>query len=152
VVDWTRLVRAVARGVGAAVVGGLVGAALTRGLMRLIMVVADGTTSFTWTGLAFIALFYVVFLTPGAIALAWSRARWPLVLFGLGALAIPIQATGIATTDLAAVGPLSGGQWTLLVPLFVAMAAVYALQALLAFRLARSGRRDRQREPATALV
>ena len=151
-VDWTRLVRAVARGVGAAVVGGLVGAALTRGLMRLIMVVADGTTSFTWTGLAFIALFYVVFLAPGAIALAWSRSRWPLFLFGAGALAIPIQATGIATTDLEAVGPLSSGLWALLVPLFLAMAAVYALQALIVFRLARSGRRDREGEPSSALV
>jgi hypothetical protein len=151
-VDWTRLVRAAVRGVGAAVVGGLVGAVLTRGLMRLIMVVADGDPSFTWTGVAFIALFYIVFLTPGAIALAWSRARWSLVLFGAGALAIPIQATGIATTDLAAVGPLGAGQWALFVPLFVAMAAVYALQTLIVFRLARSGRRDRQGEPAAALV
>ncbi|MFP5369335.1 MAG: hypothetical protein ACLGI3_01090 [Actinomycetes bacterium] len=149
---WTRVVRAVARGVGAAVVGGLVGAALTRGLMRLIVVVADGDPSFTWTGLAFIAVFYIVFLAPGAIALAWSRARWPLVVFGAGALAIPVQATGIATTDLEAVGPLSAGQWMLLVPLFLAMAAVYALQALIVFRLARSGRRDGQREPAAPLV
>ena len=149
---WTRLVRALARGVGAAVVGGLVGAVLTRGLMRLIVLVADGDPSFTWAGLAFIALVYIVFLTPGAIALAWSRARWPLALFGVGALAIPVQATGIATSDLAGVGPLSTGQWALLVPLFVAMAAVYALQALIAFRLARSGRRDRQGEPAASLV
>jgi hypothetical protein len=150
--DWRRLVRAVACGVGAAAVGGLVGAVLTRGLMRLVMVVADGDTSFTWAGLAFIALFYVVFLTPGAIALAWSRARWPLFLFGAGALAIPLQATGIATTDLEAVGPLTAGQWALLVPLFVAMAAVYALQAVLAYRVARSGGRHRERQPAPALV
>ncbi len=150
--DWARLVRAAARGVGAAAVGGLVGAVLTRGLMRLVIVVAAGEPSFTWTGLAFIALFYVMFLAPGAVALACSRARWPLVLFGAGALAIPIQATGIATTDLAAVGPLSAGQWALLVPLFVAMAAVYALQALVVLRLARSGRRDRQGEPAAAFV
>jgi hypothetical protein len=149
---WTRLMRAVARGVGAAVVGGLVGALLTRGLMRLIVLVADGEPSFTWGGLAFIALFYVVFLTPGAIALAWSRARWPVVLFGAGAVAIPIQATGIATTDLAAVGRISAGQWALLVPLLVVMAGVYALQALIVFRVARSGRRNRQREPAAALV
>jgi hypothetical protein len=146
------VVRGVARGVGAAVAGGLVGAVLTRGLTRLIMIVADGDPSFTWTGLAFIALFYVVFLMPGAIALACSRARWPLVLFGAGAVAIPIQATGIATTDLEAVGPLGGGQWALLLPLFVAMAAVYALQALVVLRLARSGRRDRQGEPAAAFV
>src|SRR5688572_17400129 len=151
-VGWTGLARAGALGVMAAVAGGLVGAVLTRGLMRLIMIVADGDTSFTWTGLAFIALFYVVFLTPGAIALAWTRARWAPVVLGAGALAIPIQATGIATTDLEAVGPLTGGQWALLVPLFVAMAAVYALQALIAFRLARSGRRDRQGEPAASLV
>jgi len=148
----TRLLRALVRGAGAALVGGLVGAVLTRGLMRLIMLVADGEPSFTWTGLAFIALFYVMFLAPGAIALASSRARWPLFLFGAGAVAIPVQATGIATTDLEAVGPFSGGQWALLVPLFVAMAAVYALQALIVLRLARSGRRDRQGEPAAPLV
>ena len=150
--DGRRLVRAVARGVGAAAVGGLVGAVLTRGLMRLIMIVADGDTSFTWAGTALIALFYVVFLTPGAIALAWSTARWPLVLFGAGALAIPVQATGIATTDLGAVGPLSAGQWALLVPLLVAMAVVYALQAAIAFRVARSGRREREGEPTATLL
>jgi hypothetical protein len=150
--DWRRSIRALARGVGAAVAGGLVGAALTRALMRLVMLVADGNPSFTWAGSAFIALFYVVFLTPGAIALAFSRARWPLFLFGAGALAIPVQATGIATTDLGAVGPLTTGQWALLVPLFVAMAAAYALQAVVAYRIARSGGRDREREPAPSLV
>jgi hypothetical protein len=146
--DGHRLVRAVARGVAAAVVGGLIGAVLTRGLMRLVMLVADGNPTFTWTGGAFIALFYVVFLTPGAVALAWSRARWPLFLFGAGAVAIPVQATGIATTDLAEVGPFSTGQWALMSMLFVGMAAVYVLQAVVVFRMARSGRTDQEREPA----
>lgn len=147
-----RVMRALARGIAAAIVGGLVGAVLTRGLMRLIVLVADGSPSFSWGGLAFIALFYVVFLTPGAIALAASRRRWPIFLFGAGALAIPVQAGGIATTDLEAVGPLTTGQWALLVPLFVAMAAAYAIQALVVYRVARSGRLDRQGEPAAALV
>ena len=135
--DARRLLRAVGRGLAAAVLGGLVGAALTRGLMRLVMVVADGNPSFTWTGTAFIALFYVVFLAPGAVALAWSRARWPLVVFGAGAVAIPVQATGIATTDLAAVGPFSPGQWAVLTVLFVGIAAVYVLQAAIVYRVAR---------------
>jgi len=134
-----RLVRALARGVGAALLGGLIGAALTRALMRVIMVVADGTPAFTWSGLAFIALFYVVFLAPGAVALAWSRARWPLFVFGAGAVAIPVQAAGIAQTDLEAVGPFSAGQWVALSALFVGMAAVYALQAAIVFRVARRG-------------
>jgi hypothetical protein len=137
--DVQRLLRALGRGVVAAVVGGLVGAALTRGLMRAVILMADGDPRFSWAGLVFIALFHVVFLTPGAIALAWSRARWPVVVFGAGAVAIPVQAAGIATTDLAAVGPFSAGQWVALVALFVAMAAVYALQAVIAYRLARSG-------------
>jgi hypothetical protein len=102
--------------------------------------------------LAFIALFYVVFLAPGAVALAWSRARWPLVVFGAGAVAIPVQAAGIATTDLEAVGPFSAGQWVVLVLLFQAMAGAYALQTAIVYRVARSGRRDRQREPSAALV
>jgi hypothetical protein len=150
--DWQRLGRAVLRGVAAAVVAGVIGTALTRGLMRAIILVAGGEPQFTWSGTAFIALFYVVFLTPGAVALAWSPARWPLFVFGAGAVAIPIQAAGIAQTDLAAVGPLSTGQWTVLVVLFVGMAAAYAVQAAIAYRVARSGRRDRQGEPAATLV
>jgi hypothetical protein len=133
-----RLVRAVARGLVAAVLGGVIGAVLTRALMRLVMVVADGDRSFTWSGLAFIALFYVVFLAPGAIAVAWSRDRWPLVVLAIGAVAIPVQAAGIAQTDLEDVGPLSAGQWAALVPIFVAMTAVYALQAGIVLRVARA--------------
>ena len=147
-----RFVRALTRGVAAAIVGGLVGAVLTRGLMRLVMIVAGGDPSFTWTGLAFIALFYVVFLAPGAIALAWSPARWPLVVFGAGAVAIPVQAAGIAQTDLADFGPLSAGQWAALAALFVAMAAVYVLQATIAYRVARPGRRHRHGKPAPVLA
>jgi hypothetical protein len=148
--DVRRLLRAVGRGVAAAVLGGLVGAALTRALMRLVIVVADGAPTFTWTGTAFIALFYVVFLTPGAVALAWSRARWPLVPYGIGVLAIPVQAIGIATTDLDAVGPFTGGQWALLVLLFLAMAAVYALQAAIVYRVARGRAPLREAVPAPA--
>ena len=132
------LLRAGVRGVAAAVLGGVVGAVLTRGLMRLVIIVAGGTPQFTWTGLAFIALFYVVFLTPGAIALAWSRARWPLVVFGIGAVAIPVQAAGIATTDLPAVGRSAPGHWALLAPARCD-GAVYAAQAVIAYRLAGVG-------------
>jgi len=150
--DGHRLVQAVVRGTAAAVTGGLVGAALTRALMRVIMLVADGNPGFTWTGTAFIAIFYVVFLLPGAVALAWSRARWPLFLFGLGAVAIPVQASGIATTDLEAVGPFSPGQWAVLVLLFLGMAGVYALQAAIVFRVARSGRPYGERQPTAPLL
>ena len=150
--DARRLLRAVGRGLAAAVLGGLVGAVLTRGLMRLVVLVADGNPAFTWTGTAFIALFYVVFLAPGAVALAWSRARWPLFLFGAGAVAIPVQAAGIATTDLADVGPFSTGQWAVLAVLFVGLAAVYVLQAVIVFRVARSGRRDGERKPTAPLL
>lgn len=147
-----RLVRAVARGVAAAVLGAVVGTALTRALMRVIILVAGGNPAFTWTGTAFIAIFYAIFLMPGAVALAWSRARWPLFLFGAGAVAIPVQATGIATTDLADVGPFSAGQWTALAALFVGMAAVYVLQAAIAYRVARSGRRNGERKPTASLL
>jgi hypothetical protein len=136
----------------AALLGGLLGAVLTRALMRLIMVVADGTPAFTWSGLAFIAIFYVVFLAPGAVALAWSRARWPLFLFGAGAIAIPVQAAGIAQTDLEAVGPFDAGQWVLLSALLVAMAAVYGLQAVIAYRVARPGQRGPRVGSAPVLV
>jgi hypothetical protein len=71
-----------------------------------------------------------------------------VVVFVAGAVAIPVQAAGIATTDLEAVGPFSAGQWAALVALFVAMAAVYALQAVIAYRLTRSG----VRRPIPSLV
>jgi hypothetical protein len=147
-----RLVRAGVRGVLAAVVGGIVGAVLTRALMRLVILVAGGFSQFTWTGLAFIALFYVLFLTPGAVALAWSRARWPVFVLGVGAVAIPVQAVGIAQTDLEASGPFSAGQWALFVPIFLCMAAVYALQAVIVYRMARSTERERESRPAAAVA
>jgi hypothetical protein len=147
-----RWVQAVVRGVAAAVLGGVLGAVLTRGLMRLVILVADGFHRFTWTGLAFIALFYVVFLTPGAVAVAASSARWAKGLLVLGAVAIPVQASGIAQTDLEASGPFSAQQWALFVPIFLAMAGVYALQGALVYRVAGSGRRDREGEAAAALV
>jgi hypothetical protein len=150
--DGRRLVQAGTRGIAAAVLGGLVGAALTRALMRVIVLVADGDPTFTWTGTAFIAIFYVVFLLPGAVALACSRSRWPLLVFGAGAVAIPVQAAGIATTDLAAVGPFSAGQWAVLVALFFGMAGVYALQAAIVYRVARSARGEGEGEPAPPLV
>jgi hypothetical protein len=139
--DGQRLLRALRRGFAAAVIGGLVGTALTRGLMRAVILVAGGNPAFTWTGTAFIAVFYILFLTPGTIALAWSRERWPLFVFGAGAVAIPVQAAGIATTDLEGLGPFSSGQWTVLVVLFVGMAAAYAVQAVIAYRVARGGAR-----------
>ena len=69
-----------------------------------------------------------MFLTPGGVAVAWSSARWAVVVLVLGVVAIPVQAVGIAQTDLEASGPFSAGQWALFVPIFLTMAAVYALQ------------------------
>jgi hypothetical protein len=145
--DERRVLRALGRGVAGAVTGGVVGAALTRGLMRAVILVASGDPQFSWTGTAFIAVFYIAFLTPGAIALACSRARWPWFLFGAGAVAIPVQAAGIAQTDLRAVGPFSTGQWTVLVALFVAMAAAYTVQARVAYRVARGGAQRQVESP-----
>ncbi|MGY1827617.1 MULTISPECIES: hypothetical protein [unclassified Blastococcus] len=150
--DGRRMLRALVVGIAAAVLGGVVGAVLTRGLMRLVALVAGGDPAFSWTGLAFIAVFYIVFLAPGAVALAWGRSRWSQAVLALGAVAIPVQAAGIAQSDLEGVGPLGAGQWTALTALFVAMAVVYALQAVLVYRLARSGAADRGREPAARLT
>ncbi|MCF6506518.1 hypothetical protein E9549_03710 [Blastococcus sp. MG754426] len=150
--DGRRILRALAVGIAAAVLGGAVGAVLTRGLMRLVALVAEGDPAFTWSGLAFIAIFYVVFLAPGAVALAWRRSRWSLAVLALGAVAIPVQAAGIAQSDLEGVGPLSAGRWIALTALFVAVAVVYAFQAVLVHRVACSGGRDRGHEPAARLT
>ena len=62
-------------------------------------------------------------------------------MFGAGAVAVPVQAVGIATTDLDGLGSFGSGQWTVLVVLFVGMAAAYTVQAVIGYRVARGGAR-----------
>jgi hypothetical protein len=139
------------RGLAAAVLGGLIGAGITRALMRAIVVTIGNPPEFTWAGTAFIALFYIAFLTPGAVALAWSRARWPAFVLGAGALAIAVQATGIGISDLGDVGGLTTGSWVVLGALIAGMAVVFVVQALVVLKVAR-GAETRDEKPTEVVV
>jgi hypothetical protein len=97
-------------------------------------------------------------LRPAAGLKQPADSRWPAagplaaLRLGAGAVAIPVQAAGIATTDLAAVGPFSAGQWAALSVLFLCIAAVYAMQAAIVHRVARPRRGEGQADPSSSLV
>lgn len=132
-----RLRRALVQGTAAAVLWGLVAAALSRLLMRAAVLVTGGDPGFSVVGTAGIAVAYVVVLLPGAIALAYSAHRWPWAVFGAGAVLLATQAVNIGLQDLAAAPGLSTGRWALLGLVLAAMAAVHAGHAVLVARWAR---------------
>ena len=96
-----RWVLAVQTGVAAAVVPGLVSAIITRLLMRVVTLLVNGVPDFTLAGSAGIALIYVLFLLPGCLALAFTRARWPWILFGGGACVLVFEALVIGLQETA---------------------------------------------------
>ncbi len=157
--DLHRVLRAVARGVAAAAVWGVLSAAITRGLMRTVTVITQGTPDFTWFGTFGIAVIYVAALTPGAIALAYSRSRWSWILFGGGVAFLVYGAVVIGVDETSHAQGLAGWRWAGLVAVLLAMVAVYTAQVLLVERSVRTAARspespDRQvrREPASREV
>lgn len=135
--DLHRLRRAVVIGFVAAALWGLLSAAITRLLMRAVTLLTRGAPDFTWVGTIGIAVAYVVVLTPGAIALAYSGRRWSRVLFGLCAayLAYTAVVIGIAETSSHALG-LTAWRWAGLIAVLLAMLAVYTAQVVLVYRTA----------------
>ena len=157
--DLHRVLRAVARGTAAAVVWGLLSAAITRVLMRVVTLLTRGTPDFTWFGTFGIAVIYVAALTPGAIALAYSRTRWSWLLFGGGVAFLAYGAVVIGVEETSHAQGLSAWRWAGLIAVLLTMLTVYTAQVLLVHRSVRtSGRssaaRDRQvrSEPASREV
>ena len=132
-----RLLRAVLAGGTAALLWGLAAALVFRLLMRAVAEVTSTATTFSLTGTAFIAVFFVLLALPGAIALAYSRRRWPWLVLGTGLGLLAVQAVGIGSGDLGGTHHLTTGEWILLTALFMAMAGVIAAEALLIGRTAR---------------
>ena len=132
-----RWVLAVQTGVAAAVVPGLVSAIITRLLMRVVTLLVNGVPDFTLAGSAGIAIIYVLFLLPGCLALAFTRARWPWVLFGGGACVLVFEAIVIGLQETADAHDLTAARWFALVTVLILMAAVYCAQFVVAARWAR---------------
>jgi hypothetical protein len=141
--DVQRLLRALIRGAVAAGFWGLLSALLTRALMRAVVLITEGTPEFSWTGTLGIAIFYVVALLPGAVALAYSDGRWPYLLFGAGIALLALQAVAIGTQETAQATGLSLWRWALLALILLTMLCVYAAQVALVHRAARAGKRLR---------
>ena len=132
-----RWVLAVLTGVAAALVPGLVSAIITRLLMRAVTLIVNGVPDFTLAGSAGIAIIYVLFLLPGCLALAFTRARWPWILFGAGAAVLVFEAIAIGTAETADAHDMTATRWFALVTVLILMAAVYCAQCVVAARWAR---------------
>jgi hypothetical protein len=136
-----QLMRQLWTGIAAATVAGLLSAVIMRAVAHLV----NGIPQFSLGGSAFIALVYIVCLLPGCLALAYSRARWPRILFSGGCALLIFEAVAIGLGETSAAHDMTAGRWLLLVVVLTAMAATYAAQFILAARWAR-------RSPATAAI
>jgi hypothetical protein len=132
-----RWVLAVRTGVAAAAVPGLVSAIITRLLMRAVTLIVNGVPDFTLTGSAGIAIIYMLFLLPGCLALALSRARWPWILFGAGAGVLLFEAIAIGRQETVDAHDMTATRWFALLTVLILMAAVYCAQCVIAARWAR---------------
>jgi len=132
-----RWVRAVQTGVAAAVVPGLVSAIITRLLMRAVTLIVNGVPDFSLTGSAGIAIIYILSLLPGCLALAFTRARWPWILFGAGAGVLVFEAIAIGLQETAGAHDMTATRWFALVTVLILMAAIYCAQFVAAARWAR---------------
>jgi hypothetical protein len=116
--------------------------------MRLVAEVTSTATSFSVTGTTLIVAFFVALPLPGAVALAYSRARWALLVLGAGIGLLVLEAVGIGSTDIGATGHLDAGEWALIGLLLAAMAGVLAAQGVLVARTARRWAPAEHRDPS----
>lgn len=145
--------RPVITGIAAAAVPGAVSAVVTRVLMRVVSAVANTEPEFTLVGSVGIAVIYIAFLLPGCVALAWSRARWPWLLFAGGAGVLMFEAVAIGVAETSSAHAMTPSRWGLLVLVLGAMLATYAAHFAVAARWARQGTLPRfRRSSVTASV
>jgi hypothetical protein len=116
-----------------------VSALVTRVLMRAVTLLTNGEPEFSPAALLFIASFYVLVLLPGCVALAYSRGRWPWVLFAAGVVVLAFEAVNIGLQETTHAAVMTSGRWAGLALVLLAMLAAYALQVLIAARWARHG-------------
>ncbi len=143
-----RLLGAVVAGGAAALLWGLAAALVFRLLMRVVAEVTSTAPTFSLGGTAFIAVFFVLLALPGAIALAYSRGRWPWLVLGTGLGLLAVQAVGVGSSDLGVTHHLTTGEWVLLGAVFMAMAGVIGAEAVLISRTARRWAPDAASAPS----
>jgi hypothetical protein len=98
-------------GVLAALVVGAGLGAVSRGLMALVAHAADGSSSFTWAGSAFVLLTYAVAMVPGgAVAGLTDRGgRWVLPV--AGGLFLCVPAIGVSSEEIGSTVDFGALQW-----------------------------------------
>jgi hypothetical protein len=148
IMDGRRLARAVLNGGAAALLWGVAAGLAARLVMRLIAEVTSTATSFSVSGTALIVTFFVALPLPGAVAMAWSRDRWPWLVLGAGVVLLAVQAVGIGSSDLGVTHHLTAVDWVLIGLLLTAMAGVIAAQGVLVARTARRWAPAESCEPA----
>lgn len=129
-------VRATARGAAAAVVAGLASAVLTRALMRAVEVLTHGTPRFSLGGSLLIAVFYILCLLPGCVALAVAGRSVGWVLLAAGTLLLLFEAVVIGLQEAGDVTAMTTSRRVGLAGALLAMLLVYAAQVVTAARWA----------------
>ncbi len=130
---------ATGRGFAAAAVAGAGSALITRALMRAVVLLTNGDPEFSLGALLFIALFYMLALLPGCLALARTRAWWAWLLLAAGVMLLAFEAVAIGLDETTATHDMTPGRWSLFVAVLVSMLATYAIQVTLAVHWARHG-------------
>jgi hypothetical protein len=131
-------------GVLAAVVVGSVLGAISRGLMALVALSAEGASSFTWTGSAFVLLIYALAMVPGGVVAGMTQhsLRWLLPV--AGALFLCVPAIGVASEEIGSTVGFGALEWLGVGVCGAAIFLTIALAPLLTVRLTDRwlGRRD----------
>jgi hypothetical protein len=123
-------------GVLAALVVGTALGAVSRALMALVSLAAGGSSSFSWSGTAFILGLYALVMVPGgAVAgLTTHRLRWLLPI--AGALFLCVPAIGVASEEIGGTASFGAIQWLGVGAAGAAVFATIGLLPLLTVRLA----------------
>lgn len=107
--------------------------------MRAVSAVANTEPGFSLLGSLGIVVVYTALLLPGCLALAWSRARWPWILFVGGAGVLMLGAFSIGQEETAASHGMAPVRWVLLALVLFGMLATYAAHFVVAASWAREG-------------
>jgi hypothetical protein len=117
----------------------VVGAALgvvSRGLMALVALAADGSSSFTLLGSTFVVLIYVAAMAPGGAVAGFTARDWRWVLPVAGALFLCVPAIGVASQEIGSTVDFGPFQWLGVGAAGVGIFATIGLAPLLVVRLA----------------
>jgi hypothetical protein len=122
-------------GVLAALVVGAGLGAVSRALMALVALAADGSSSFTWTGSAFVLLIYAAAMVPGGAVAGLTDRGWRWVLPVAGGLFLCVPAIGVASEEIGSTVDFGALQWLGVCGAGVAVFATIGLAPLVTVHL-----------------